>query len=492
MRLPRAKMADDMNAQVTLQTEQDRGKKNQQLTNATDTMSDSSLMSPDSENANYMLKTPDPDLPNMPTLPSLPTSRNSTFYLAPSISEAMQRLPPAMPVSPSPFCFFSDSPNPGQTTLESDYNTAESFPNNQTLIPSSNNTFTSETTQQEQSKDPKHAAGFFARVDEESSSLKEQATIGQQKEKESDARVISTGMFQAGSLVSDSRLMGKMLDLREAQLERKDRELAAAQTSNTQMRTRLSDMEDELARVQAKVKQKNIYISACDKKIDALQKKIALLTRPYRGPTVGHIRTETKMDAKAEPQFHMSTSKPKKIYIPHTQPSGESRLNGVNYADPSQEKKASFNRPCEQSLRRQAELEDRYIVRARGDKRRRVAEGYLWGNHEPSKETKELGQENEEFREGLDQTHTVDTSKSGPFSFRPKMSGGALDTVSQQEISETATSRTEADHIKYTDGEGHGDIGQRANSLLSRKSSCSSDWENVEGVDLKKEWPYAW
>ncbi|KAG9529457.1 hypothetical protein KCU93_g3471, partial [Aureobasidium melanogenum] len=462
MRLPPAKMADDTNTQATSQTEQNTPTKNHMTFDPSSTLSNS-------EKSNDKSRTPSTERSRLPAFPSQLHGSSPAFYLAPSITEAMQRLPPAMPVSPPTFCSFSDSPNAGQIILESDYNTAESFPNNQTLNLSANNAFTSETTQQEQPKDPKHVAGLFARVGEESSDLKEQATIGQQKGKEA-----------------------KMLEYYEIQLEQKDLELAAAEKSNTQLRATLSLMEDELAGAQAKLDQKNIYISACDKKIDALQKKIALLTRPYTGPTVGHIRTETKMDAKAEPQFHMSTSKPKKIYIPHTQPSGESRLNGVNYADPSQERKASFNRPYEQSLRRQAELEDRYIVRARGGKRRRVAEGYLWGNHEPSKETKELGQENEEFREGLDQTHTVDTSKSGAFSFRPKMSGGAFDTVSQQEISETATSRTEADHIKYTDGEGYGDIGQRANSLLSRKSSCSSDWENVEGVDLEKEWPYAW
>ncbi|KAG9525050.1 hypothetical protein KCV07_g1559, partial [Aureobasidium melanogenum] len=263
MRLPRAKMADDMNAQVTLQTEQDMGKKNQQLTNATDTMSDSSSMSPASENANYMLKAPSPDLPNLPTLQSLPTSSNPTFYLAPSITQAMQQMPAAMPVPPPTFCSFPDLPNPGQITLESDYNAAESFPNNQTLNPSSNNTFISETTQQEQPKDPEHAAGLSAKVDEESSNLKEQATIGQQKEKEA-----------------------KMLEYYEIQLEKKDLELAAAEKSNTQLRATLSPTGDELAGAQAKLDQKNIYISGCDKKIDALQKKIALLTRPHTGPTL--------------------------------------------------------------------------------------------------------------------------------------------------------------------------------------------------------------
>lgn len=301
-----------------------------------------SSMLPESENANYMLKTSGPDLPNLPTFPSLPTSSDFTFYLAPSIIEAMQRLTPAMLVSPPTFCSFSDSPNPGQTTLDSDYNTAEWSPNNQTLNLSANNAFTSGIPYQESPKVANYADPFLE-AQAGSSGANDQATVGQQKEKEA-----------------------KMLEYYEIQLEQKDLELAAAEKSNTQLRATLSLMEDELAGAQAKLDQKNIYISACDKKIDALQKKIALLTRPHTGPTVGHIRTETKMDAKAEPQFHMSMSKPKKIYIPHTQPSGESRLNGMNYADPSEGNKASFNRPCEQSLRRQAELEDRYIVRDSG------------------------------------------------------------------------------------------------------------------------------
>ncbi|KAG9569772.1 hypothetical protein KCU71_g1793, partial [Aureobasidium melanogenum] len=227
------------------------------------------------------------------------------------------------------------------------------------------------------------------------------------------------------------------------------------------MRTRLSNMEDELARALAKVKQKNIYISACDKKIDALQTKITLLPRPYTGPTVGH-------------------------------PSGEVRLNDVNYEAPSEDQKVSSIRACEQSLRRQAELEGRYMLSARSEKRRRVAEGYLWGNQEPTKNNGELSQENGELREELDQALTANNSKSSHVSVRLEISKRALDIVSQQESSETATSHTEADRVKDTESEGYGDTGQRANSLLSQKSSCSSDWEIVEGVDLEKEWPYAW
>jgi hypothetical protein len=137
-------------------------------------------------------------------------------------------------------------------------------------------------------------------------------------------------------------------------------------------------------------------------------------------------------------------------------------------------------------------LEDRYIFRARSGRRKRVAEGYLWGNHEPSKETKQLGQDNEELREDRDQAHAANNSKSGHVSVRSKTSEGALDIVSQQEISETATSHTEFDRVADTEGEGYGDTGQRVNNLLSQKSSYSSDWETVEGVDLEKEWPYAW
>ncbi|KAG9663549.1 hypothetical protein KCU95_g7116, partial [Aureobasidium melanogenum] len=485
MRLPRAKMANDMNAQAASQTEQDTGKRNQQLTNATDMMSELSSMLPDSEDANYMMKAPSRDLPNLPTLPSLPTSISPAFYTTPTITRALQQMPAAMPVSPPTFWSFSDSPNPDQDTPESDYNTAKSFRDNQIAKLSSNDAFTCEIPHQKSSKDPNYTAGPSLRAHEESSDLEEQATIRQQKEKDAGARVISTGMFQAGSLVSDPRLMSKMLELQEAQLERKDRELAAAQKSNTQLRTRLSDMEDELARVQAKVKQKNIYISACDKKIDALQKKIALLTRPYTGPTVEKIRTDTEINVNAESQLHKPTSKPKTISIPPAQPSGEARLKGVSYEAPSEERKASSIRACEQSLRRQAELEGRYMLSARSEKRRRVAKGYLWGDQEPSKN-------NGELREELIQARAANNFKPGHVSVCPEVSEGALGIVSQQEISETATSHSEADRVKDTEGEGHEDTGQRANSLLSQKSSYSSDWENVEGIDLEKEWPYAW
>ncbi|KAG9853609.1 hypothetical protein KCU98_g2907, partial [Aureobasidium melanogenum] len=353
MRPPRARMADDTNAQPTSQNEQDAGKKNQQLIKAADMTFDLSSTHPDPQSTNDMMKTLGP---NSPTYPSLPTSINTCRYAA----------------------------------------------------------------------------------------------------------------------------------------QRKDRELAAAQKSNSQLRTRLSDMEDELARAQAKVKQKNIYISACDKKIDALQKKIALLTRPYAGPTVEQIRTDTEMNVNAEPQLHKPTSKPKTVSIPPAQPSGEARLNAVNYEDSSEEENPSFIRACEQSSRRQAELEGRYILSARSEKRRRVAKGYLWENQEPSKNNGELSQENEELREDLDQALAVNNSKPSHVSVRPKIFEGALDIVSQQETSETATSHTQADRVKDTERGGHGDTDQRANSLLSQKFSCCSDWEHVQGVDLEKEWPYSW
>ncbi|KAG9662807.1 hypothetical protein KCU64_g1713, partial [Aureobasidium melanogenum] len=475
MRSPRAKMADDMNAQAKSQAEQDTGNKNQQLTKATDMMLDLSLMIPDTEITNDMTKTPGREPPNLPTFPSLPTSISPAFYLTPTITRALQQMPAAMPVSLSTFCSFSDSPDPVQDTLASNHNTAKSFRDSQTVKLFSNNAFTSGTPRQESPKDSNHAARPLIRAHEENSDLREQATIEQQKEKEVGARV-----------------MRKMLELQEAQLERKDHELAAARKSNAQMRTRLSNMEDELARALAKVKQKNIYISACEKKIDALQKKITLLPRPYTGPTVGHVRTDTKMNANDESQLHKPTSKPKKILVPPTQPSGEVRLNDVNYEAPSEDQKVSSIRACEQSLRRHAELEGRYMLSARSEKRRRLAEGYLWGNQEPFKNNGELSQENWELREELDQALAANNSKSSHVSVRPEISKRALDIVSQQESSETATSHTEADRVKDTESEGYGDTGQRANSLLSQKSSCSSDWENVEGVDLEKEWPYAW
>lgn len=491
----------------------------EQLTKAADMTFGPSSMLPDTENASYMSKTPGPDPPNLPTFPSLPTSISPAFYLTPNITRALQQMPTARPVSPLTFRSFSDPPNPDQDTPGSDYNTAESFRDNQTVKSSSNNAFTSGIPHQESPKDPNYAAEPVFGAQEESKDLKEQDTIRQQKEKEAGARVSSTGIFQAGSLVSDPRLMRKMLELQEAQLERKDRELAAAQKSNAQLRTSLSDMKDKLAGAQAKLDQKNIYISACDKKIDALQKKIALLTRPYTGPTVGQLRTDTQTNANAEPQLHKPTSKPEKISIPPTQPPAEVkavdrslrcsqfsmprktetktaserevRLNGVNYETPSEEKEASFIQACERSLRRQAELEGRYMLSARSEKRRRVAKGYLWANQEPSKDNGEPRQEDKELREELDQARAANISKPGHVSVHPEISEGALDIVSQQEIPETSASHTEADRVRDTEGKGHGDTGQRANSLLSQKSSCSSDWENVEGVDLEKEWPYA-
>lgn len=223
-------------------------------------------------------------------------------------------------------------------------------------------------------------------------------------------------------------------------------------------------MKDELARAQAKLEKKNIYISACDKKIDALQKKIALLTRLFAGRTVWQLRTDTKMDLNAEPQLNKPASKLKKVPVPPAQPSVE--------------------------LESQSKLDDRYLLSAESERRRRVAKECSWTNQDPSKKNEERCNENQELRKEVDQVHVTDNSKLGYISIRPKISEGTFETLSQQEGSETVNSCREADQAEDAEGEGNRGSGQRVNSPLSQSSSCGSDWANIEKPYLEKERPY--
>lgn len=173
-------------------------------------------------------KTPRTRRPNLPTFPSQLPSGNPNFYLAPSITQAMQNMPPTVVRSSLTFCSLPYWPN-HQHTLEPDFNTAESSKNNPTVKVSLDNNVTSVITYQDPPKNVNSVARSFLRAQDQSSESKEQATVRQQKEKKAGAGAIPTRMSQACSPVSDPMILGKMLELREAQLEQKDRELVAAQ-----------------------------------------------------------------------------------------------------------------------------------------------------------------------------------------------------------------------------------------------------------------------
>ncbi|KAH0360234.1 hypothetical protein KCU65_g9532, partial [Aureobasidium melanogenum] len=541
MRLPRAKMADDKNAQATSQTEQNTEAKDceckqnrtsaaitraitnvEQLTKATDMMFDPSPTLTGSENSKESSRSSSTERPRLPTSPSQLHAPSPVFYLAPSITQAMQHMRPAManlPYAPWPIV---EPHDPNVDTFSSDDMLDKSLQTDQAVEPSPNIVYTSETHRQSPQNDLSYAENPSPMTQESSDASKKQAVMEQQKEKKDDTQGVTEDVIHAGFSVADFVYTKNLLSIKMFELRKQYNELEETRRSNTQLRISLSDMKDELAKMQAKLDQKNIYISACDKKIDALQKKIALLTRPYTGPTDCQLRIDSNTNANAESQLNKPASKPKKIIVPPTQSPAEfkaidrslkrslmsmprktetktvserqARLKDaqLDYEAPLEEREVPVIRACEQSFRKQAELENCHVYRERSGKCRIMAEEHLWRNQEPSKETTELRQKNKELREDLDQAHAVDTSKSGSGLVRPKMYERILDRVARQETSDTATSHTEADQVRRAEGEGNGDAGERANGPLSQNSQCGSEWADVEKPDLYKEWPYAW
>lgn len=469
---------------------------------------------PGSETVIRTTETPGAESSDLTTSPSQTPPGTPTFYLAPSIVQAIQHTLSFEPNSSNDFWHFVERDNPVDHTLLSNYINDESIETEQTVEPSSNNTSTSAAPNQASQQDPVNAARPSFRAQQQGSYMNEQGTMDQQKEEEAETRVVELDLSQIGFSESNFMIMKNMLAFKKLQLNEKHYLLVDIQRSNLELRTRLFDATEELAGVQKRLSQKDSYILACDKKIYALQKRITLLTRPYNRSTAEEVRTGKEKISKAESELHMSTLEPKKISVLPSQPSTgirsvtrssnssqittsmdtktmaatekEARLKDAHleYEALLEEKEALFSRVCKKDFEKQAELEDRYMLGAMSEKLRRVVRQCLWENHELTVENEKLREENEELREQLDQAHTTNSSKPDHDVARPKTSEGTLHTVSQPGNPEIATSPTEADR------EGHGDI--RANSPQSQGSPCGSDWASVERPNVEREWPHAW
>ncbi|KAG9695512.1 hypothetical protein KCU95_g8481, partial [Aureobasidium melanogenum] len=492
----------------------------EQLAKATDMTFDLASYLENSEDINYMMEDPGPDLSNLPATPSLPISSIPTFYLAPSITQAMQQMGPAIPNLPYALWPIVEPQKPNESTLPWDDIIEKSSQTVQAAEPSPISVHTSEPHRQTPQSNPSYAETPPLMTRKSSDGSKKQAAMEQQREKEGDTRVAGEDIVHVGFSDQDFMFMKNLLALNKFELCDMNRELELTQESNTQLRKRLFDATEELAGAKEQLSQKDGYISACGKKIGALQRKLVLLTHPYTALDLRQTPTGTIANAHPESQLHKSASKPETMPFP-LKPSAEPKAidrslsrsqifampkktekkiaserearlkeSRKDYEALLEEKEALISRITKEHFERQAVLEDRYMLSAMSEKLRRVVKEIIWEIRELRIENEKFWEENEKLKEELDQARAANNSKLDHVSVPPKTSEGVLDTVSQQNIPETATSHTEADQVRHAVGEGHEDTTQRANGLQSGISSCGSDWANIEESDLEKEWSY--
>ncbi|KEQ62439.1 uncharacterized protein M437DRAFT_66307 [Aureobasidium melanogenum CBS 110374] len=502
-------MTDDMNAQDPPQTDGNTEKTNreckqtrtsaaathaiaitEQLAKATDMTFDLASYLENSEDVNYKMEDPGPDLSNLPATPSLPISSIPTFYLAPSITQAMQQMGPAIPNLPYALWPIVEPENPDESTLPWDDIIEKSSQTVQAAEFSPISDHTSEPHRQTPQSNPSYAETPPLMTQKSSDGSKKQAAMEQQKEKEGDTGVAGEDIVHVGFSDQDFMFMKNLLALNKFELCDMNRELELTQESNTQLRKRLFDATEELAGAKEQLSQKDGYISACDKKIGALQRKIVLLAHPYTALDLGQTPTGTIANANPEPQLHKSTSKPETMPILH-KPSAEPKAvdrslsrsqifampkmtekkiagerearlkeSQKDYEALLEEKEALISRITKEHFERQAVLEDRYMLSAMSEKLRRVVKEIIWEIRELRIENEKFWEENEKLKEELDQARTANNSKLDHVSVPPKTSEGVFDTVSQQNIPETATSHTEADQVRHAVGEGHEDTNQ--------------------------------
>lgn len=212
----------------------------EQLAKATDMTFDLASYLENSEDVNYMMEDPGPDLSNLPATPSLPISSIPTFYLAPSITQAMQQMGPAIPNLPYAPWPIVEPQNPDESTLPWDDIIEKSIRTVQPAEPSPISVHTSEPHRQTPQSNPFYAETPPLMTQKSSDGSKKQAAMEQQREKEGDTRVAGEDIVHVGFSDQDFMFMKNLLALNKFELCNMNRELELTQESNTQLRKKNS------------------------------------------------------------------------------------------------------------------------------------------------------------------------------------------------------------------------------------------------------------
>jgi hypothetical protein len=102
-------------------------------------------------------------------------------------------------------------------------------------------------------------------------------------------------------LESENSILNRDLGIMKRQLDKKEDELRSAQKSNAGLRKSFSDVKKDLAEAQEKLKKKDIYAKSLDEYVNELETKINHLTRPDIGPLVNQTHAGTQTDPVTTP-----------------------------------------------------------------------------------------------------------------------------------------------------------------------------------------------
>jgi hypothetical protein len=233
-----------------------------------------------------------PDSPMFPSSQVNTSSNSAAFFLAPSLIQAMQRMPGTFPDS----AFTSDSTQE-PFFLDDDRTNHSDQPMQNKEVVEDSGADTSSTTI---SRHENSFCGLKQLQETHDKCIKSSKQLYKEQQKQEGAVGNKPGIrLQRNDPIE--RLSRGLDDLSASMkqvLEKKYRERGATRESNTES---YENSRNELAEVQEKLRQKSIYARSLVKYVDELETKIDLLTHPDTVPPANQAQAGTQTDFATTP-----------------------------------------------------------------------------------------------------------------------------------------------------------------------------------------------
>jgi hypothetical protein len=200
------------------------------------------------------------------------SSDSAGFFLAPSLVQAMQRMPGTFPDSVPTSDSTQDPSNLDDDRI--DHIACESTQKEGDVESSPDDT--SDDLRQGPTGKPKRGGKHLQNTQDEHDNLYR-------------------------LLESENSILDRDLGIMKRQLDRTKDELKAVQKSNAGLRKSFSDNKTELAEAQEQLKKKDIYVKSIDEYVNELETKIDLLTRPKTSPLANQAQAGTQTDPVTTP-----------------------------------------------------------------------------------------------------------------------------------------------------------------------------------------------
>ena len=213
-----------------------------------------------------------------------PVPDGAAFYLAPSLVQAMQRVPATFPeVAATSDATRELSILHDQVADYNDHISGRSTQNQQLDRNSSSKISRSQDSRHSPPENSNPGGRFSGKArpypDQLIRSLRAELATMNLERMHLKSR-LSENNRELGALKSEATAFDHEWIAVKQELVRKHREIEATQSSNTELRSSFHDLEKELAEAQAKLKKNAIYIESLDEYVDELETKIGFLTTP--------------------------------------------------------------------------------------------------------------------------------------------------------------------------------------------------------------------